>query len=194
MRQPPPLEDMERRLTRFIVLALFLGAFGCATGAPGVRRDAVVIKDIPFFSQEAYQCGPTALAAVMDYWYRKTGKNDKWTTPEQIASVVYSPSARGVLGIDLEIYARKHGFEAAQYSGALSDLKAHVDRGIPLIIFVDYGFLVYEVNHFMVVTGYTGDGVIVNSGRREGMRISDGELEKIWKRNHYWTLALEPSP
>ena len=68
-----------------------------------------------------------------------------------------------------------------------------VDRGEPAIIFVDYGALLYEANHFMVVTGYTQDGVIVNSGHRENQPITKGELEKIWKRNGYWTLVVKPS-
>ena len=47
---------------------------------------------------------------------RKTGRND-WTTPEQIAADIYSPSARGVLGIDLERYARNHGFQSPSIRG-----------------------------------------------------------------------------
>ncbi|MGD0228876.1 MAG: C39 family peptidase [Syntrophorhabdales bacterium] len=185
---------MGGKFTLFLALvALLLAPLGCASGPSGAPPDGVVIRDVPFFSQEAYQCGPTSLATVMDYWYGKMGMTDKWTTPEQIAAAIYSPSAGGVLGLDLEVYARKHGFETEQYSGSLDDLRTRVDRGVPLIIFVDYGLLVYEVNHFMVVTGYTRDGVIVNSGRREGQRVSMRELAKIWKRNHYWTLALRPS-
>jgi ABC-type bacteriocin/lantibiotic exporter with double-glycine peptidase domain len=99
-----------------------------------------------------------------------------------------------VLGIDLETYARRHGFATRQYSGGPGDLRASIDRGIPPIIFVDYGILAYQANHFMVVTGYTADGVLVNTGRREGEWLSDRALEKIWKRNKYWTLVLEPAP
>ncbi len=46
----------------------------------------------------------------------KTGAG-KWVTPEEIGSAIYSPTARGVLGIDLEMYAQKHGFATEQYSG-----------------------------------------------------------------------------
>jgi predicted double-glycine peptidase len=180
-----------RKTIQFTVLVLLLVLSFCAT----VRRlpqDAVVIPDVSFFGQEEYQCGPTALAIVLDYWYRKTGSG-KSITPEQIASRIYSPSARGVLGLDLELYAKKQGFEARQFSGNMEDLRRYVDQHIPVIIFVDYGLSVYEVNHFMVVTGYTSDGVIVNSGREENRLLTKRELDKIWKKNGYWALAVKPS-
>lgn len=174
-----------------LLVLLLLWPVSCATGG-GAAPDGTTIRGIPFFSQEAYQCGPAALAQVMDYWYRRTGKAT-WVTPEQIAADIYSPSARGVLGFDLERYAREHGFQTDQYEGSVTDLRRRVDEAVPLIIFVDYGFSLYQVNHFMVVTGYRKGGVLVNSGKRENQAISDTELEKAWERNHYWALALRPS-
>ena len=182
-----------RKIVRIFLVLLLSGltAF-CATGREvGPPSDAVIIKGIPFFSQGQYQCGPAALAMVIDYWHRKSG-NHLWVTPEEIASHIYSPSARGVLGIDLEIYGRKLGFRADRSAGAMDGLKKLVDEGIPPIIFVDYGFLSYAVHHFMVVTGYSANGVIVNSGKEEGRFISAKELDRIWKRNDYWMLAVKP--
>ena len=168
---------------------MLLASFASCTTAGRVPADAVIIPDVPFFSQETYQCGPASLAMAMDYWYRKMGKDD-WITPERIATAIYSPSARGVLGIDLEMFARSHGFEALHYTGSMADLREKVDKGVPLIILVDYGFSVYEANHFMVVKGSTAGGVVVNSGRNENQAISEGELGKIWKKTDYWTLAV----
>ncbi len=181
---------MNRQVRCLIAALLLTFCISCAT-AGKAPPDAVIIPNVPFFSQEAYQCGPTALAIALDYWYRKTGKDD-WTTPERIAADIYSPSARGVLSIDLEVYARAHGFQALQYAGSMADLREKVDKGVPLIILVDYGFSVYEANHFMVVTGYTKNGVVVDSGRKENQEISEGELAKIWKKTDYWTLAVTP--
>jgi predicted double-glycine peptidase len=173
-----------------VICALTLSA-ACATGTPTAADRTVMIDDVPFFSQEAYQCGPTALSIVIDYWYGKTGAG-KWLTPEEIAAEIYSPTARGVLGFDLENYGKRHGFETQQYAGTIVDLKQKVDAGVPVIIFVDYGMSVYQVNHFMVVTGYTGNGVVVNSGSHQRQIITDKELERIWKKNRYWSLVLRP--
>ena len=183
---------MNRQVRCLIAVSLLALCTSCAT-AGRMPPDAVIIRNVPFFGQEALQCGPATLAMAMDYWYRKTGRSD-WTTPEQIAADTYSPSARGVLGIDLETFARTHGFEALQYAGSMADLMEKVDKGVPLIILVDYGFSVYEANHFMVVTGYTKNGVLVNSGRKENQEISEGELARIWKKTDYWTLVVTPLP
>lgn len=172
-------------------MLVLLLPLSCAT-VGGEGQGGTVIDGVPFFGQEAYQCGPTALAIVMDYWYGKTGRGT-WVTPEQIAANIYSPSARGVLGLDLERYARAHGFHTEQYEGGMEDLRKKIDEGIPIIIFVDYGFSLYQVNHFMVAKGYVEGAVVVDSGKRENQTIAEGALEKAWKKNHYWTLVLRPS-
>ncbi len=182
---------MKTKLRAVVVFLLLLSCQFCA-GAGKTPEQATIIPGVPFFSQEAYQCGPTALATVMDYWYKKQALAD-WITPEKIAADIYSPTAKGVLAMDLEIYARKRGFRTQRYAGNVADLRQNVTRGVPTIIFVDYGFSIYEQHHFMVVTGYTADGIIVNSGKRENQPVSDKELEKIWKRNRYWTLVVRPS-
>jgi ABC-type bacteriocin/lantibiotic exporter with double-glycine peptidase domain len=165
---------------------------GCASTGGTPLQGSVILPGVPFFKQEAYQCGPTVLATVVDYWYQQTGKGDR-VTPEQIVPEIYSPSAKGVLGIDLEIYGKKHGFQGRQFPGKPEDLRAAIDLGIPPIIFVDYGFAFYQQGHFMVVTGYRPDGIIVNNGTHENQFISEEDIDRIWKKTGYWTLLLSPS-
>jgi hypothetical protein len=172
-----------------MVVLLFL-PIHCASSF-GPTAEKVVIHNIPFFSQEAYQCGPTALATVIDYWVRKTGQG-KWLTPEQIATDIYSRSARGVLGVDMENYSRRYGFVTRQYAGDMADLRQNVDLGLPLIVLVDNGNFAYQASHFMVVTGYTDNGIITNSGRHESQWISEEEMVKRWKKTRYWTLVIKP--
>jgi predicted double-glycine peptidase len=172
----------------FICLLALL--FACATTPP--TGDDVIIAGVPFFEQDEYQCGPSALATVIDYWYAKDRRGE-FLSPEEIASHIYSPGARGVLGIDLELYAKRLGFQADQHSATPSRLREEVRKGVPAIILVDYGFASYQRNHFMVVKGYTREGIIVNSGRNEGEHISYKELTKIWKKTGFWTLSIRPS-
>jgi predicted double-glycine peptidase len=147
---------------------------------------------VPFFRQEEHQCGSAALATVVNYWYKRGNTGRRFLLQEAIAST-YSPSARGVLGIDLEIYAKKLGFEGEGQASTIDDIRNSVDDGIPVIILVDYGFWVYQRNHFMVVTGYSPDTVIVNSGRSENVVISNEDLRKIWRKTGYWSLIIKPS-
>jgi ABC-type bacteriocin/lantibiotic exporter with double-glycine peptidase domain len=127
----------------------------------------------------------------MNYWYAKRHSITP-VTPEKISSEVYSKGARGTLGIDLEFYAKKNGFQTMQYSGSIDDLRNNILNEIPIIILVDYGTFFYQRNHFMVVTGYSSNGIIAHSGSEE-KTISFNELKKIWRKTRFWTLIVKPS-
>jgi ABC-type bacteriocin/lantibiotic exporter with double-glycine peptidase domain len=170
---------------------LFVACAPVLPVTPRAEKQARLTR-VPFFPQEDYQCGPSAIASVINYWYGK--ENMGRSLPyEQAVAHTYSPSARGVLGLDLKLYARKLGFHAEERTGSMEELRGAIDRGTPAIILVDYGISLYQRNHFMVVVGYTGDSVVVNSGRREGERIPNGDLNKIWQKTGFWTLIIQPS-
>ena len=56
--------------------------------------------------------------------------------------------------MDLLLAARAHGMRAEIFNGSLSQVKDELDSGHPLIAFVNYGFQVLPIGHFMVLTGY----------------------------------------
>lgn len=172
--------------------ALILLFCGCASGPTPLPEGAKVLSGVPFFPQEDYQCGPAALATVMNYWYARGGSPVR-TGVDEIAQAIYSPGARGVLPTDLENYPGKKGFVTEKFTGSISRLREDIDRGIPVILLVDYGLSIYRLDHFLVATGYTGDGIVVNSGRKERQVVSNSDLEKVWKRTGYWALRLFPS-
>jgi ABC-type bacteriocin/lantibiotic exporter with double-glycine peptidase domain len=173
-----------------LCLCMLLLFNGCAT-TERVSGERLTVVEVPFFPQETFQCGPAALATVINYWYGKTGAI-KTLTPEAISAEIYSPSARGVLGIDLEVYARKQSFEAQQLAGTIDQLKSSLDKGIPPLVLVDYGFSSYQRNHFMVVKGYSAGALLVNSGRKESVRIANEDLLKVWRKTGYWMLLIKP--
>jgi len=186
------LQAYEARWLSAVLLLCALCAFnGCATAQGTSPQGLVTRVEVPFFPQEDFQCGPAALATVLNYWYGKAG-TAKGLTPEEIAAGIYSPSARGVLGIDLELYARKQGFQTQQVAGTVEALKSNIDKGIPAVLLVDYGFAVYQRNHFMVVKGYAENAFLVNSGRQENELIANGDLLKVWKKTGYWMLLVKP--
>lgn len=178
------------RIIRIITAALLcLMLFACAsTTAPAPVSSPAgksrVMKSVPFFPQEDYQCGPAAMASVLNYRGVKT-------TPEEVAAAIYSKSARGTLNFDMVFYAEKKGLFARQYPGSLADLKYRIDKSHPLIVMVDYGFLVYQKNHFMVVVGYDGGNVIVHSGRDSFKAIPIDDFLKTWQKTNNWTLLIQ---
>jgi len=144
-----------------------------------------MIENVPFFPQETYQCGPASLAGVLNYWGVKV-------FPEAIAAKIYSRSAKGTLNLDMVLYAQDKGLQVIQYKGSIKDLKKNIDLGYPAIVLVDYGFWVYQQNHFMVVVGYNEKGVITNSGKNRLKFIREEDFLKPWERTDFWTLLIKP--
>src|SRR5262249_58964956 len=127
---------------------------GCA---PAVTLDAIradvaagqgyLIATVPFIGQEAYQCGPAALAMVLRYW-------GATADPDEIGRALYLPSARGVLNLELEFEARRRGFRTEAFQGTLERAKTELRRGRPVIVFQDLGRGPASVPHFAVLLGY----------------------------------------
>ncbi|HSR09936.1 MAG TPA: C39 family peptidase [Thermodesulfobacteriota bacterium] len=158
--------------------------FSCAAPPPlSSPPSGHAIPGVPFFAQEAYQCGPASLAGVLNFW-RVT------VSPQEIAADIFSPGARGTLDMDMVFYARKKGLNAAAYRGRWEDLRANIDAGRPLVVLVDEGIWVYERSHFMVVTGYGEDTVTVNSGKIEHAVVPRARFLKTWERAKFWTLRI----
>lgn len=169
-------------LSIFMSSCTFLHEIPHSMNAQKIR----IIEDVPFFAQEDYQCGPSALAGVLNYWGVKV-------TPEEISKEIFSKTARGTLNIDMLLYAQKKGLNAVQYNGSLSDLKENIDSGFPVIVMVDLGISFFKANHFMAVTGYNEKGVIVNSGREKDKFLYEKDFLNAWVKTGYWTLLIKPN-
>lgn len=170
----------------FIMLMFFL--LSCATSKNNAETSiAHLIENVPFFPQETYQCGPASLAAVMHYWGIET-------SAEAIAKEIYSNSAKGTLNLDMVLYAQKNGLNVIRSNGNrnINYLKKNVDLGYPVIVMVDYGFWVYQQNHFMVITGYNINGVIAHSGKTPHKSIREEDFLRIWEKANFWTLLVAP--
>lgn len=160
----------------------------CSSCSVSSRRGEVIgriLEDVPFYPQEKYQCGPASLASVLNY----QGIN---VSPEEIASAIYSKTARGTLDIDLISYVLNRGLSAEVHKGDMEEIIHSINEGYPLIVLVDYGLWVYQKNHFMVVVGYNADGVIVNSANERLKFIHSGDFLKTWGRTKFWTLSIRP--
>ena len=166
-----------------LVLLLCVAASSAMAEVPPPGEASHLIENVPFFPQEAYQCGPAALAAVLNFL-------GVGVTPEDIAAEIFSKGAKGTLGIDMVLYAQRKGLSAEQYAGGPGDLKRNIAAGNPVIILVDYGFWVYQKAHFMVVRGYNGGGVIADSGTEHLKFIPQDELTRIWEKTKFWTLVI----
>ena len=177
--------EMTKLLIRtLMIVCMLLPACGTLKEIPEATN-AHVIGKVPFFSQEDHHCGPASLAMVLNFWGIPADPGD-------IAREIFSESARGTLNIDMVLYAQGRGLSADQRKSNMGELRRFIDSAHPVIVLVDYGFYLYQVNHFMVVTGYNENGIIVNSGRDRDKYIPAKDFLKTWKRADFWTLLIKP--
>lgn len=174
--------------SRYLLLALLLA--GCA----GTRRpppDARVLEGVPWYEPGREHCGPAALASVLNYWHARTGAG-RPVPREEIDDAIFSESAGGTLGVDLERFASRAGFEPRRPDGTIAAIRDAVDRGEPPIVRVDYGLSVLHVDHFAVVIGYAPGGVVLlgDDGRPEYHETAD--FLDDWERTGRWMLVVSP--
>jgi hypothetical protein len=187
-----PLQPFGARATVVLLLASLLGS-GCApVTLDAVRADVDagqghLIATMPFIAQEAYQCGPAALAMVLRYWGAAAD-------PEEIGRALYLPSARGVLNLELEFAARRRGFRTEAFEGTLDRAKAELRRGRPLIVFQDLGRGPVSVPHFAVLLGYDDrtEVVVLHSGTTAYHVLSYAEFLRTWAARRAWSLLITP--
>ena len=185
-----------RRARAVVAVCFALSMAGCVSAEQfltGEERplspSAFYVKQVPFYPQTQYQCGPASLATVLNYWGRHV-------TPEQIAQEIYRPGMKGTLSLDLWQYAKAQDFQASVRQGSWEFLETQVSRERPIIAFLNLGFRQVPLGHFLVVVGVDPDNksVIAYSGVEKNQRIPFDRFKEAWEKTNYWSLLIEPQP
>ncbi|WP_457639783.1 cysteine peptidase family C39 domain-containing protein [Persephonella sp.] len=142
-----------------------------------------VVLDVPFVKQKSQFCGPSALSSVFKYYGIEVSQ-------DKIAEKVYMPQLKGALITDLENYATSAGFKTKLCTGSIETIKSFLDRKIPVIVLVDYGWWVFSQPHYLVVVGYNEEGFIVHDGYKAFKKIKYTEFIKIWEKSGNSYLAV----
>lgn len=115
-------------------------------------------------------------------------------TLDEISEAVFLPELKGSLAFDLARFPREHGLTASTYLGGPEDLKKHIQKGHPLITFLNLGNRFFQVGHFLVVIGYAEEGrwFITHSGGERAKPIPYERFLSAWEKMDYWTLWVRP--
>ena len=189
-----PRRRVARRLTAAGIL--LLGLAGCATPQLQALLSAdsaalpprVELEAVPFYAQDEYQCGPAALAMVLE-------AGGKAIQPEALRPQVYLPDRQGSLQVEMLAAARRNGFVAVELSPRLSDLLAEIAAGNPAIVLQNLALDWYPVWHYAVAVGYdlNGGQIVLRSGTERRLEMPLSTFERTWQRGGYWAmLALPP--
>ncbi len=167
---------------------------GCATPqtdrmikSTAVSPPMVELTDVPFFPQETHQCGPAALATVLD----SSGLN---ITPEELMPQVYLPGRKGSLQFELLAAARRHGRVPYVLRPQLEALTTEVAAGNPVLVLQNLGISIMPFWHYAVVVGFdmVNTKVILRSGRKRRLITSMRTFERTWRRSDYWAVVVLP--
>ena len=179
---------------RWFALGIIVSISGCASDTRNMlseleqQRGDVELIQTPFYPQVTDQCGPSALAAILN-------SSGVAVTPGALKSRIYIPDRQGSLQIELLAATRGYGRMPYVIDTNISALLDEVRAGRPVLVLQNLGSKRAPVWHYAVVVGYLADQrqFVLRSGDQKRHVTSASRFIRTWQRAEYWgVLALHP--
>jgi tetratricopeptide (TPR) repeat protein len=179
---------------RWLAVGMLAFVSGCASDIRNMlsdleqQRGDVELIQTPFYPQVTDQCGPSALAAILN-------SSGVTVTPEVLKSRIYIPGRQGSLQIELLAATRGYGRMPYLIDTDISALLSEVRGGRPVLVLQNLGSKLAPIWHYAVVVGYLADErlFVLRSGDQKRQVTSASRFIRTWQRAGYWgVLALQP--
>lgn len=145
------------------------------------------IRGVPFYPQEKFMCGPSALTSVLNY--HSVGYDI-----DEVTEAVFEEKIQGTLLMDMLIYAKLKGFNASVYKSGPFDLKTRLKKKMPMILFLNLGTKEKPKGHYVVAIGFDDDTgtLFAHSGLIQAQIIPYKKIMASWKLTGYSALLITP--
>lgn len=176
-------------LPALLLAALAAAAPGCASNPERqvlrTAGTAVELTAVPFFAQDEFQCGPAALATVLQ-------ADAVDITPEQLVPEIYVPGRRGSLQAELLAATRRHGRVPYVLPPALAPVLAELRAGRPVLVLQNLGLERWPVWHYAVLVGFDPEREIflLRSGEQARRQTRAAPFLASWARAGHWAMVV----
>lgn len=166
---------------------------GCAINpsvslAELTEGESGILLNTPFYPQTEFQCGPAALAGILNY-------SGVTVEPEDLQALVYLPQRQGSLQLELLAATRRMGRVAYLAESDPGALLAQIHADLPVLVLQNLGTRSTPVWHYAVLTGFDvkQNELVLNSGEKQNVRTSAGAFLRTWDWSGRWAMvALRP--
>ncbi|MFN2339214.1 MAG: PA2778 family cysteine peptidase, partial [Gammaproteobacteria bacterium] len=152
---------------------------------PAGLPEHIELVDVPFFPQQAYQCGPAALATLLQ-------DQGVPVAPEALVPEVYVPARQGSLQAEMLAAARARGLVAYPLRPELDAILREVAAGRPVLVLQNLGLAWLPYWHYAVIVGYdlARGEIVLRSGLHERHVNGFARFERTWHRAGRWAFVV----
>lgn len=152
-----------------------------------LRAETAVVElsAVPFHPQEAYQCGPAAVATVL-------GAAGIQVAPDQLVREIYVPARQGSLQPEIVAAIRRRGRVPYQLAPGIDAALTELHAGRPLLVLQNLGTRTLPVWHYAVLVGFdpATRRFLLRSGRERRLQMPARRFLESWDRGGRWMLVI----
>lgn len=147
----------------------------------------VELIDTPFFPQQQYQCGPAALAMLL----QASGVD---IHPNDLRPRLYLPGRKGSLQLEMVASIRYNQLIPYIIEPEITAIASELLAGRPVLVMQNLGLRILPAYHYAVVVGMQSSGqIILRSGTRKRLIMDFDDFLISWKQAGSWAvIALNP--
>jgi len=155
---------------------------------PADAQAQIELTNTPFYAQETHECGPAALAMVLD-------ASGVAVTPDDLVPQIYLPGRHGSLQIEMIAAARRHERVAYVLAPDVGAMFRELAAGHPVLVLQDLGVGPLHMWHYAVVVGYRAQSqrMLLRSGTTRLLDTSFDDFVHSWEKARQWAIVVLPS-